>query len=126
MEKVLIVNDCKFEEVILKDLLENMGYIVKVEDESNVIDGVSKFSPDIVIINMVIRENKGNEVIEKIKKFNNKIKCILSSSTPLRLEDYENNGVDNIVHTPINKEKLIEALNLKKELSQCPYCGKNL
>lgn len=126
IEKILLVNDCKFEEVILKDLLEQMGYSVRIENESNVIEGVNKFSPDIVIVNLVMKETKGNEVIQRIKQLNNNIICILSSSTPLKLEDYESYGVDNVVHTPINKEKLIDALNFKKDLSQCPYCGKKI
>lgn len=128
MEKVLVVNDCRFEEIILKDLLEDMNYTVRVEDEESAINGVNEFSPDIVIINLVMRKSKGNEVIKQIKKMQPSTRCILSSSNLIELKDYQEYGVDEVLHTPINQDKLTEVLRDKERLNgiRCPYCGKNI
>jgi len=128
VEKVLVVNDCRLEEIILKDLLEDMNYTVRVEDEESAINGVNEFSPDIVIINLVMRKSKGNEVIKEIKKMNPSTRCILSSSNLIELKDYKEYGVDEVLHTPINQDKLTEVLRDKERLNviRCPYCGKNI
>lgn len=126
MQKVLIINDCKFEEIIFRDLLRNLGYDVRISNEYEAIKQVEEFLPSIVIANLIMKEITGDKLIERIKRFKEDTWCILSSSNPLSLENYKGFNVDAVVQTPINEEKLENALKSKEFFKFCPYCGRKL
>lgn len=134
MSKVLLINDCKFESMIMRDILDGMGYDVEITNEYEAMDKIKYLYPDIVIANLIMKSIQGDELIEKIKKNRSSIKCILSSSNPIALENYVHKKVDAVIHTPIKKEELKEALEVKvngsikqdKEFNFCPYCGDKL
>jgi len=50
MKKVLLVNDSKFESMILKDMLVSIGYIAGIADEYDAIEKVQDMRPDYIII----------------------------------------------------------------------------
>lgn len=106
MEKVLIVNDCKFERVIIKDCLIDIGYNVEIASEFDAFIKVKKFKPDILIANLIMKNTTGDELIKKIKSENSQIICLLSSCDLIRREDYLENGIDEVIHTPINRTEL--------------------
>jgi len=56
MKKVLLVNDSKFESMILKDMLVSIGYIAGIADEYDAIEKVQDMRPDYIIINRVMKE----------------------------------------------------------------------
>jgi Response regulator containing a CheY-like receiver domain and an HD-GYP domain len=116
MKKILLVNDCKFESLIMKDYLNDIGYSVQVANEYDVFVQVRKCQPDIVIANLIMRDTTGDKLIEYIKSTNPKIICLLSSCDLIKLEDFIENKVDEVIHTPINKLTLSEILN--RALSQ--------
>lgn len=130
MEKVLLINDCKFEKIIIKDLLVRLGYDVQLGDEYEALNKIKDFSPDIVIVNLIMKEITGDRLIKKIKDINSRSICILSSSNSLSIDDYKENGVDRVIQTPINEEKLEIILenkgNHECKLRFCPYCGNKL
>lgn len=134
MSKVLLINDCKFENLIMKDILDKMGYEVEVADEYNALEKVKFLYPDIVIANLIMKSTQGDELIEKIKKNISEVKCILSSSNSITIENYRNKNVDAVIHTPINKSELEKALEAKikpiekkdNKFKFCPYCGNKL
>lgn len=130
MEKVLLINDCKFEKIIIKDLLIRLGYSVQLGDEYEALSKTKEFSPDIIIVNLIMKEITGDRLIKKIKDINSRSICILSSSNSLNIDDYKENGVDRVMQTPINEENLEIALEYKDsyeyKLRFCPYCGNKL
>lgn len=125
MEKVLIVNDCKFESMILKDMLCDLDYDVEITNEFEAIRKVKEYSPDVVIANLIMKQTKGDILIQNIRIRYPQIRCILSSCNSLRLEDYVPEKVDGIIHTPVDKEALKAVLKAKK-VSFCPYCGNKI
>ncbi len=144
MKKVLLVNDCKFESIIMKDILKDMGYEVKISNEYAALEDVKSYNPEIIICNLIMKHITGDHIISESKKINFNIKGILSSSNDLELEDYKENKVDAIIKTPISKivlEDLINSFysdnsaNMVKEKKEntgfrkfmfCPYCGEKL
>lgn len=111
MKKILLVNDCKFESLVMKDYLNDIGYSVQVANEYDVFVQVRKCQPDIVIANLIMRDTTGDKLIEYIKSTNPGIICLLSSCDLIKLEDFIENKVDEVIHTPINKLGLSEILN---------------
>lgn len=111
MKKILLVNDCKFESLIMKDCLNEIGYSVQVANEYDAFVQVRKSQPDIVIANLIMRDTTGDKLIEYIKSTNPEIICLLSSCDLIKLEDFIENKVDGVIHTPINELKLSKILN---------------
>lgn len=134
MSKVLLINDCRFESMIMRDILDGMGYDVEISNEYEALNKVKYSYPDIVIANLIMKSIQGDELIEEIKDTREGIKCILSSSNPITLDNYKNKRVDAVIHTPVNKAELMKALESKAQASVktdagfkfCPYCGDKL
>lgn len=130
MEKVLLVNDCRLESLVMKDILKNLGYEVSISNEYEAMSEVREFSPDILICNLIMKEIKGNLLIYKIKTMHPEVKCYLSSSCEIKLSDYKRYGVDEVIHTPISGEimkRLLEGHPSEEgkinKMAFCPYCG---
>ncbi|ABN51408.1 MAG TPA: response regulator [Hungateiclostridium thermocellum] len=106
MKKVLLVNDSKFESMILKDMLVSIGYIAGIADEYDAIEKVQDMRPDYIIINRVMKEIYGDELASKIKARFPEIKCILSSCDSISIDDYKNSGIDAVIRTPVDQYRL--------------------
>jgi NADH pyrophosphatase NudC (nudix superfamily) len=64
-----------------------------------------------------MRGTTGDKLIKYIKNTNPEIICLLSSCDLIKLEDFIENKVDGVIHTPINELKLSQILN--KVLLKC-------
>ncbi|WP_368488957.1 two-component system response regulator [Clostridium sp. BJN0013] len=106
MRKILLVNDCKLESIIMKDKLINIGYQVEISNEYGAFSRINKFNPEVVIVNFVMKEITGDKLIEKIKIKMPNIVCILSSCDKINSEDFKEKGVDEIINTPIEEKEL--------------------
>ncbi len=141
MKKVILINDCKFQSIIMKDMLNDLGYEVNLTNEYGALAKIKKFNPDIVICNLIMKNITGEKLIKSIKDINKNIICILSSANEIRLEDYSKDYINEVIHVPVEKEKLESILekilnkpddsnNLQNStdvgFSFCPYCGQNL
>ncbi|NMM65437.1 response regulator [Clostridium sp. P21] len=142
MEKIILINDSKFESIIMKDMLSNLKYEVIITNEYGALAKIKNVNPDIVICNLIMKDITGDKLIKNIKAINKNIICILSSSNEIKLEDYPKKYIDEIIHIPVKKEELVAILNKflhgnDNENSEnpdnssdgfafCPYCGQKL
>lgn len=148
MDKILVINDCRFEGIIMKDILSNAGYEVRIENEYGAISQVKDFSPRVVIVNLIMKETTGDKLIDRIRELDKNIRCILSSSNQLKKEDFSKEKVNAIIQTPISKKNLLEAIEdgrenrvqqkfcvkcggnieefLRDKVKFCPYCGEKV
>ncbi|MEW9096346.1 MAG: response regulator [Clostridiaceae bacterium] len=129
MKKILVVNDSKFESYILKDLLIQLGYDVEITNEYSAIYEINKYSPDVVIANLIMKETSGDLLIKKIKDMKKDTKCLLSSCNNLNIEDFRYNKVDGIIKTPVKLDDLniilksFFTVNDRLDFLFCPFCG---
>lgn len=107
--KVLLINDCAFQSLILKDILIKLHCDVKIANEYNALIEIDRYLPDIVIANLIMKDIRGDELIREIKDRNNKVKCILSSSSIEKLKDVDSD-VDEVLPVPVSKEKVENVL----------------
>lgn len=126
MERVLLVNDCKFESIIMKDILKGMGYEVVITNEYDALREVRELSPGILICNLIMKSTTGNLLIEKVKLLYPDIKCYLSSSSPIKLEDYRKNKVDDVIKTPANRESFEKLFSSDKPSQVSPAVKKSI
>ncbi len=136
MYRVLLVNDCKFENFIMRDMLINLGHEVIISDEFNAISDARELNCNVVIANFIMKEKTGDKILQQIKDMNPQTKCILSSSNDIKLEDFNKQTIEAFIRTPITKEKLEKVFEKNGKLlneykkrerpSFCRYCGEKL
>jgi DNA-binding NtrC family response regulator len=112
MNRILLVNDCKFERVVMKDMLTSLGYEVYTSDEYGVLTKIKELSPNILICNLLMKETRGNLLVGKAKEVFPNIKCYVSSNNDITLEEYKDNDVNGVIKTPTDLNKLSKILEV--------------
>ena len=115
MDKVLLVNDCKFESYIMRDMLINLGYNVIISNEINAVSDFQELKCDSIIANYIMKEKTGDKILQQIKYMYPETRCILSSSNDMGLEDFQGSVIDGFIHTPVTKEKLKKIMQKDKQ-----------
>ena len=111
MKKILIINDSKFESLVMKDMLNSNGHEVSIGTEFNALEKVKDFRPEYVILNYEMKEIKGDKLAQIIKEQDSNIKCILNSNSPININDFNEKKVTAVFQTPVSSEKLDEIIN---------------
>ena len=109
--KVLIVNDSRFEGLVLRDSISKLGYIVSVADEYNASRIIEEIKPDFLVVNLIMKETRGDIFIANIKWRYPRIRCILTSCNDIDIKDYDEKNIHSVLHTPINLKELEVALS---------------
>jgi len=110
MKRVLLVNDSRFEGLIMKDLFQQLAYEVLITDEFNALVEVESFEPELVIVNYIMEDTRGDRLIQIIKTGHPELICLLSSNSQLDRERFRSAGVDNIMRTPVSMFTLKDLL----------------
>jgi response regulator RpfG family c-di-GMP phosphodiesterase len=140
-KRALLVNDSRFESLILKDMLNQIGYDVEIADEFDAIYEIEQFEPNIVIVNYIMQKTRGDKLIKNIKSSIPTTKCLLSSSNSIKKENIDED-IDGVLHTPVSlftlkdslkrigeKEDVIQFIGKEKKeinINFCPYCASSL
>jgi two-component system, chemotaxis family, chemotaxis protein CheY len=132
MKRALLINDSRFESLILKDLLQQLGYTVEIADEFEALYAMERFKPSIVIVNYIMQQTRGDKLIQLMKAGRPDLKCLISTNSDLKLSDLPGTYVDAILQTPVSTfllENVLEQLEVKKEKevsTLCYHCRKDL
>lgn len=110
MKKVLLINDSKLQNQIMKDMLSSFDYEVCITDEYNAIVTVHDFRPDLIIANYIMKETTGDQLLSVIKIQYPEIKCVISSSNSIDINEFNRKKINAIIRTPIDKNELKMAL----------------
>lgn len=110
-KRALLVNDSKFESLILRDMLNKLDYDVEIADEFDAMYEIEQFNPDIIIVNYIMQEITGDELIEQIKRGMPDAKCLLSSSNTVKMKFLGEKKIDGILKTPASLFTLKDTLN---------------
>ena len=148
-KRALLVNDSKFENLILQDMLQKLGFTVEIADEFDALYAIERYEPDLVIVNYIMETTRGDKLIQLMKVGMPHIKCVLSSSNDLNRSEFEGVAIDGILKTPVSPfllERVLEEMggierghrekaeircnrcnedlsNLNIAIVFCPYCG---
>jgi len=116
MKKILIIDDSPFITMEIRDIVTDAGYEVAghARNGEEGIQKYSEYSPDIVTIDIIMPGIDGIETAEEIRKINPDAKIVMLSSmcdedTKKELEEA---NLNLVVEKPIEKEKLLEMLEL--------------
>ncbi len=112
IKKILVVNDSRFERKVFEKFLENLNYQVRTCGEDEVFDYLKEFAPEILIVNLIMKDINGAQLIKLIKNTKEyaNLKFILSSNNPSKLKEAADKYVDDILVTPIKIKNLNKVL----------------
>lgn len=117
MKRALLVNDSRFESLILKDLLDEIGYEVELADEFDALLEAEIFNPDLVIVNYIMRETSGDKLIQLLKEGKPEAICLLSTSNIVSKDTFKGSKIDEILRTPVSMFTLKDILRRVEEVN---------
>ncbi|MFI5253444.1 MAG: PleD family two-component system response regulator [Bacteroidota bacterium] len=114
-KKVLLVDDDRLLVMSFRDVIKVAGYELETAAMGmEAWEKLQKFSPHIVILDIVIPEMSGFEIARKMKSDANLRKIPILMLTGLRspsdATDAKLAGADEVLLKPINPEKLLERI----------------
>ena len=113
MKKILIVDDSGFTRNIHKQIITSQGY--EVVEAGSGTEGVEMFSqekPDLVMIDLLMPDMDGMEVVGKMLEIDPAAKTVICSTDKqkARQDDAQQIGVLAFLTKPVNAEKVAETL----------------
>lgn len=123
MIKLLIVDDSDALLEAMKAILERYEYTVTIlNNATTIFKDITKFQPDLLIIDIYLAGDDGREICKKIKENieTRQVGILVFSASPTVLEDYKNYGADDFIEKPFDTTEL-----LKKIRSILSFCENN-
>ena len=111
-KKVLIVDDASYMRELIKDILSKYGYEVvgEAEDGGDAVNKYSSLKPDLVTMDIVMKEKTGIDTVKEIMKNNPDAKILMISAMGQQAMVVEaiQAGAKGFVMKPFKPEVLLE------------------
>lgn len=114
MKTVLIVDDSAFMRMLLKEKLEKIGGM-RVSEASNgrsAIEEYERLRPDLILLDLVLPDISGEEVLAAIRETSNDSKVIMVTAVGQRLvmRRCERLGISGYIVKPFDDDELRESI----------------
>jgi len=108
-KKVLVVDDEDLLRDLLVQIIQNSGYLVEqAKDGEKAIEIYKTFSPDIVIMDIVMPNTDGIQATEKILKYDsNAVIVALTSFSSTKGDEILKAGVKEVIGKPVKSLDLV-------------------
>ena len=114
MAKILIVDDSKFMRMFIVNILKKNKYsnLIEAGNGEEAIIKFKKENPDLVLLDIILPDITGVDVLREIKKFNSKAKVIMVTAVgqEIILKECDNLGVEGYIVKPFTEENIIFAV----------------
>ena len=91
---ILIIDDQRFIRIILRDLLTQQGYeIIDAKDSIEAFANYRQFHPDLVLIDLIIPDENGFKIIDKIRTYDCRAKFVMMTSESTEKKEGELNSI---------------------------------
>ncbi len=110
---ILIVDDSAFTRSIHKRIIEAQGYrTLEAEAGTEAVDLYGRESPDLVMVDLLLPDMDGMEVIREIRKIDPEARLVVCSTDKQRYRKQEARelGVRGYFSKPVDPEALAETL----------------
>ena len=114
MKKILIVDDAAFTRSIHKQIVAAAGYeAIEASSGKEAIEKFDSEKPDAVMVDLLMPDMDGIDVVKKIREKDSSAKIIVCSADKqkFRQDDAKDAGAIAFFPKPVNPEKLCEVLN---------------
>jgi len=109
--KILTADDSSFMRKVLLDILKEAGFsnFIEAENGKEAIEKYEQEKPDLVLLDIVMPEVDGLEVIKRIGRQANII-VVSAVGQDAMIEDAKNSGAKGYIVKPFEREKVIEEI----------------
>ena len=117
MKSILIVDDESGIRMVMREILENVGYsVLEASDGNDAIIQFEKHRPDLVVTDLLMPGKDGIETLFELRQINSKAKIIaLSGGGRIRPENYLNCamklGAIATIEKPFTSEEFLMVIN---------------
>jgi two-component system, chemotaxis family, chemotaxis protein CheY len=109
--KVLLADDSAFMRKVLKEILTGMGLsdFVEAENGKQALEKVEQDKPDLLILDMIMPELEGMEVLKKIKEAKISVKVLVVSAVgqDSMIEEAKSLGAMGYVVKPFDNDQVV-------------------
>jgi two-component system chemotaxis response regulator CheY len=115
MKKILLVDDSGLARRLVRKMLEEYQYLVEeVASGPEALEACALNQYDLVILDMLMSGMYGLEVLQKLKELNPALPVIVATADIQRTtrEQVRDAGASAMLNKPVNKEELVEKLDL--------------
>jgi len=111
MSKILIAEDSQFMRNVLKDILKEAGFedVVEAENGQQALEKYDSEKPDLVLLDIIMPEVDGIEVLKKIGK-EAKIIVVSAVGQEKMLKEAKGLGALDYIVKPFDNQKVIEVV----------------
>jgi len=114
MAKVMIVDDSSFMRQLLKNLLTKLGYkqIKEASGGKQALDEFKLFKPDLVLLDIILPDIGGEQVLSEIRALNKDCKIIMVTAVGQQpmVERCEKLGINGYIVKPFDNMKITELI----------------
>lgn len=108
--KILIADDSQFMRKVLKDILVPEGYeLIEAEDGKGTLEKFEQEKPDLVLLDIIMPEVDGIEVLKKIGK-SAKVIVVSAVGQEKMVEEAKQLGALDYIVKPFDNDKVLEAV----------------
>jgi len=111
MAKILIADDSAFMRKMLKDILTTAGHkdFIEAGNGKETLEQYEKEKPDLVLLDIIMPEVDGMEVLEKLSKFDIKKVIIVSAVGQEKMKDKAKAlGAEHYIVKPFQEKEILE------------------
>ncbi|MDP3921039.1 MAG: response regulator [Candidatus Omnitrophota bacterium] len=102
--KILVADDEEKLRIVIKERLEHAGYDVEMAvDGKDALHKVKKFNPDVIVLDVMMPELDGFQVLEHLKKDKHTMHIPVIMLTALNQSDNVQKGMEHLAHRYITK-----------------------
>jgi len=115
IKKLLIVDDQEFNCRLLIDMLRPIGFVTKQERKPHqVIQTIKDFKPDALLINLIMPEMSGFELVQKIRQYDEFSKLIIIAVSANAFDETKKQaitaGCNDYLTKPVDEDMLLAIL----------------
>lgn len=110
---VLIVDDSGFARRMLRQILESAGHSVdEVKGGMEALERYSLKKPDLVLLDIIMEEMNGLEVLARLRELDSKAKVVLATADTQTAtqREAESAGAMGMIAKPFQKEQVLETI----------------
>ena len=112
MAKVLVIDDSFDLLHVFSTALKRNGYELEILSSADkLLNLLSIYLPDLILLDVLLRKEDGSELCKKIKEGYKNISIILISMNTAFLQNYEECQADAVIEKPFDFQTVIATMN---------------
>jgi two-component system, chemotaxis family, chemotaxis protein CheY len=113
-KKILIVDDSAMSRRMMRRIVESADFeVIEAEEGPEALEKYYLDKPDVVFLDLTMRDMYGLEVLEKLRQLDPDAKVIVASADiqDMTRDSVAEAGADGFINKPLTSEKVLGVLN---------------